>query len=152
MATPADTLRQYMVTLGIAVTPSSGNPWPIVSGPMPATLTSPDKYISVNNTGAINRGRDQRTGSRAEQPTCQFMVRAEDEDDVYDKCQEITAALDRVGTAPPTGVGWVTVTTEGDSHLLRAAHVTTPPSYIGLEETSRRVLYSINVRLSWEQL
>lgn len=148
---PADILKRYLIQLGLAVSPLgtlTSSSWPASVGTMPVA-TDRDNYISLNDTGALYAGKIQQTGQRVIFPTLQIMIRSLDYSIGCDKGVSIQDALDKIGLPPSRGgVGWVVIRVDGVDYTIKAALVTVPVTKIGMDETNRRQLFVINVRLS----
>lgn len=146
---PARVFAQYLVDRGVGVFSSPGTGWGVVAGPLPVATggTAYDRWISVIDTGAVIHGRvHNNVGETTKTPTAIVTVRSPTNPDLgWDKCQEIEEVARPVGTGG--GAYQPTVTVGANQYKLMRAHcyITTVP--IGIEEQSKRQLYTINFRL-----
>jgi hypothetical protein len=147
---PARIFAQYLVDQGVGVfsTPT-GTGWGVVAGPQP--VSTHDRWVSVQDTGAVVHGR-LHTGDNSQTQTVIVTVRGTlDADVAWDKCVQVEGLCNPVGVITGTTPSNPTVVVGGNTYRLKGAHVYIPPTPMGREEQSNRWLYSVNVRLSFAE-
>lgn len=148
---PARILRQYLIDIGVLV-PNSGTipPGGWASNVDKLPTGSPDNFVTLTDTGGVQRGRDMQTGDRDLHPTILFTVRSVDYFTGYEKGRTLSAVLDKIGVpvTKPGGLGRPVTTVDGAQYRINAVHVTGPLIKIGEEPTNNRVLFTINVMVS----
>lgn len=147
IATPAQILRQYLIDVGSLVGQDNppANSWPSVVGGMPTG--QPNNFVALADTGERQFGR-AFDGRRMQMPLVQIMVRASKYPDAKGKCTELQATMDKIGASAPDGVGWVPVNVGSESFVIKNVHTTTSAVPLGTEEAGKRLLFSINVQVT----
>lgn len=148
---PAQIWAQHLINTGVAVGPNpTGTAWGVVSGPLPlypGGTGGRDRFISVQDTGAVLHGKIMETGERSKHPTVQVTVRSPaNYNEGWDKCQEIEAKADAIGVTPGLANAPL-VAVYGNNYRVTVAHVYIDTLPIGVEEESRRQLFTINIEL-----
>lgn len=150
-ASPADIVRRHLMNLQVAVPgspPPAAGLWPVVSGPLPPG--GPDRYLSVQNTGAVQQGRLLPNGTRVESPTVMITLRAPDDPTGYFKGKDLERRLDPVGTIMGGGQLLPPVRVDGVDYVVKRVQVYSPTTKIGTEENNRSQLFSINARIDYD--
>lgn len=142
---PAQVLRQFLnlsLVCGDLV-----RDWPSFAG---ANAADMPRSVGLMDSGAYLQGRDARTGEELEKPTVSVLVRAPDALKARAKSYEIVTAVRPLGVFN-VGVGWgqaLPIVVEGEDWALQSVKMMTAPTPIGVEKDNRRVVYSINFKLS----
>lgn len=155
MASPADVLAKYLTDVGVVVPntpPLAPGVWVVTVGNMPPT--DPDNVVTLTDTGAVQQGRDMRTGAVVRKPTVQLTFRATDYATGYAKGRAVTALFDLIGVPIVSGgVGKPSVTTADDENfVLNVVKVTNPLIKISQEELNNRIIFTMSVMMSVESL
>jgi hypothetical protein len=148
---PAQVWAQHLINQGVAVGPNpTGTAWGIVSGPLPLYPSGTggrDRFISVQDTGSVQHGKLMPTGERSRHQTVICTLRSPaDYNQGWDKCQEIEAKADAIGVTPGLANAPL-VTVNGNNYRVTVAHVYIDTVPIGIEEASKRQLFTINIEL-----
>jgi len=133
--TPAQVVRQLLINLGLGTATGT---WPIHHSVLPP---QPDDCIAVIDTEPFLFGRSHVTGQTLMIRGIQVMVRSANVVEGYRKCKDINVAFDE-------DVYRDEVTIEDSIYLVQAISRLTAEIPIGWDETSKRRLYSTNVRVS----
>ena len=147
---PARVFAQFLVDQGVGVfsTPT-GTGWGVVAGPLP--VSSHDRWVSLQGTGAVVHGR-LHTGENSQTQTVIATVRGTlDEDTCWDKSYQIETICNAVGVLAGGIPANPTIIVGGSTYRLKGAHVYIPGTPMGREEQSNRWLYSVNIRLTFAE-
>lgn len=132
---PADILLQLLVDKELVALPSGEGEW---KGYVSNEPDSPDKAVTVTDTGGTSGSRLQPTGEYLDRPTVQIRVRDATQNSAWQKIYEIQQALD-------TEVLGDSVTIGGSNYEVSYLTRTTGILSLGRESPeSKRVLFSIN--------
>lgn len=137
---PADIIAQHIVDLSLG-TFTSGSNWQVCVAHEP---NSPDKVITVFNSGGSTQGSLQPSGQVVEFYGVQVRARDARYSTGWDKLQTIATTLDTVKKA--------TVTISGTSYTLTAVNRTGNVLHLGKEApTSKRDIFVFNAQASIKQ-
>jgi hypothetical protein len=140
VVSPASVLATYLIEQGVVTTPTSDD-WPIYVSSLPH---APDDLVAAYDTTPV---KDARTmlGPVVQHYGVSFTVRAVDYVEGWSKIQSIAMALDSIIRS--------TVVCGASTYFIQAVSRTSGPTSLGREEgTKRRVLYSLNVIASINQV
>lgn len=131
-SSPAEVLRKWLVSQGLALDPPTAD-WSCYVAGMPET---PDKALCVYETSGILQGRIQRTGETIEHFGIQIRVRAATYQTGWVKARAICDAFDALQNAQVTL----------DTHTYKINAVTRKSSilHIGPEQNNKRERFTIN--------
>jgi hypothetical protein len=141
----ADLLAAFLVAQGLAVAAQPAVPdpavWYVVVGPLPP---NGERAVAINPTGG-EVGPKVMRADESYQPTCVLIIRGPDDFSGYDYGQQLEAAFAAVGgpAGPVTLVG-----VRNNNYTLFKAYCYTRTTPLGREQTTRRELFSLNVRLN----
>lgn len=130
---PADVLRRWLIGAGLGLDPPS-EPWPIFVGAEPA---APDNCVTVYDTLGRAGGFNMTDGERRESHGFQVRVRAAAYPTGYAKARAVAVALDKDTNFDTVAVG-------GINYLVHTVARTTDVIPLGQDQTSRRVLFTVN--------
>lgn len=138
---PAHVLANLIVDLGHGVEPDGSTAWSTYVNMMP---DSPDSLVYLVNTAGKHDGRSMVDGSVFHHHGWQMMVRAVSDNAAWVKANTIAVALDAVNRRY-VPIGDVTYRVQSISRIGAIL-------YVGLDETSRRRIYSVNGYISLRQM
>lgn len=93
---PADILRQYLVTLGVVTMPTTGTPWPAYVENLPESETSEkDQVLCLYDTFGRPEMPDMQRNDY-DHPGIQIMLRSRDHRAGWVKLKELCDALDAI--------------------------------------------------------
>lgn len=156
MASPAAILRQYLISVGIAIMPMQdgeltqydqlpgGDPGFGVNTPcyINSTPDEVDQSIEISNNVGVQFGRDQRSGRSQNHLGVKIFVRATDPELGYDLACKVSKALDDF---PGNSVVKMP---DGEEHYVQSFYSTTTVIPLGEESGKRRQLFVQNVRMA----
>lgn len=87
---PAQIIRDLLVTLGLGTLPSDSGSWPIYVSNIP---DSPDSIITITDTVGTNDGRTHVDGQANEHPGIQIAVRDANHQDGWEKIRAIRVSI-----------------------------------------------------------
>ena len=143
-ATPSQVMRNLLIAAGLANAQNVAGDWPLTIGNMPSGSTVSNQYISIRNTGSYIEAVNHRSKKNIAHPSVQIMVRGGELAAPELKAQAIEDHL-RALTQRTVVYGAYTF-------LVHAVNVVTPVTWVKQEEQNQRQLYSLNVRLSLEEV
>lgn len=133
---PADVLRNLMITMGLGTDPESAASWPVFTAQEP---TSPDNCITTYDTTGQSDGRFQVNGELYDHFGVQVRIRASNHAQGWIKSQSIR---DRLANE----VFHETVTLGGLNYRVHGCHKIGQVLALGKESAvSRRSLFTINL-------
>lgn len=135
---PAHILAELYWGLNLGVRPPASG-WQITIN---QSVTSPDTLITLFDTAGLMDKRIQRTNEKPGQDGIQVRVRAQTHPVAYKKASDLALALDNV-------VRTQVLIAAGNGlpqkrYLLHVVRRTTQPIYIGIEEGTPRLLFTVN--------
>lgn len=141
---PAEAIREVLVSLGVGTDPTLGNAWPVYVGDVPDT---PDQALVVNQTSSILEGRTQTDGETQQHYGIITTIRANDYRTGYTKGNAVASAFD-------SSIDNTTVTVVSTSYLIEAVSIRAGGLlYIGVEPEARgRNLFTVNAIVSLYQI
>lgn len=141
---PAEVLRKRLLDLATppGSLPESEEDWPIFVG---LQVDSPVETIVISDTLGTSDGRLQGTGETQEHPGVQIRIRSEDYQIAWRKAVVLAGILDTQIRNTQ-----VTIVEDNDETYLYTIQAATrgPIISLGLEQGTRRMLFTINALLS----
>jgi hypothetical protein len=136
--TPAAVLANYITGLALMTVPSAAGDWPLYIGYRPDL---PNELGVLYNTTPMKDGRAMKGGGVIQHYGIQILIRANDEETGWSKCNVIAGALDTVHNVQ-------TILT-GNTYTIHNVSRMGGINSIGMEDgTKRRNLFTINLSAS----
>jgi len=141
---PAAIIRELIDNLRLGVVPSEDDTtiddweWPVFVSQEP---DRPDNCVTVYTTEIIHQGRHHTDGSLALRRGVQVRVRATDDQQVFEKIEEIAVAFDE-------DVLIKRITISQNSYSIHAITRTSGPIALGKQPGTKRDIYTLNVTFS----
>lgn len=135
-------LRSVLIYLSQASAPSSQTTWPVFVDNEP---NLPDNCITVYNTAGTEDGRAMISGLLFDHEGLQIRVRSVDHPTGWNKLREIRDAISM-------SVRNLFLTVEGEPYRVNAVTRIQDVIPIGTEQTSKRLLFTLNCTISFNKL
>lgn len=131
---PADVLRYLLIDEGYGVLLKTGE-WPIFSQYEP---TKPDNCVTTYDTTGFRQGRLMPTGQTQHHYGLLVRVRSNDSPIGHKKINEITIGMEAVYQQP------VSIDGTAAQYTVHSVNHASGPVYIGREEGTDRMLFTVN--------
>lgn len=135
-------LRSVLIALSQVTAPSSQTSWPAFVSNEP---NLPDDCVTLYNTLGTDDGRAMIDGKVFKHKGIQVRVRSLDEPTGWNKIMELQVAV-------AEHIRNYSVTIDSESYLVQAVTRIQDPTPIGTEQTSKRLLFTMNCTMSYKQL
>lgn len=135
-------LRSALIALGQVTAPSSQTAWPIFVDNEP---NLPDNCVTIYNTLGSDDGRAMVDGELFKHKGLQLRIRCVDEPTGWEKISGIQIVI-------AESIRNYFLTIDGEPYRINAVTRIQDPIPLGTEQTSKRLLFTLNCTLSFRKL
>jgi len=143
---PAEIMTEYMIQQGLVTDPSDQTTWPIYTGLLPDDGDVEDDIVACMDTEAVKDGRIFSSGENIFHYGFQFLVRAVEYNDAWQKAKALEDACELINRDEVDMDSTVT-------YRLDNVTLTTGVTSLGQEEGSkRRQIFSVNFLVTLKEI